>query len=187
MGRAIVVALLATLLASCGIVGKRGETPMKGRSPFRLPSKRRIADADPSIRKTRIIRVPSLLSNARTDSSISVFADTGSFEEVSLDVGYNMIVGFKYDMYVTSLDLEPRWIAGRLGGAPSGSFGTFHKALYGFPEPAVEYRFEMVRTVFETDVPGQHAWMPKSDKYKILRVDTLTAISRPLAVDSTGM
>ena len=59
-----------------------------------------IADADPSVRQTRDVQVPTRLNVVRTADGIGYGLDGNSLETVQLDVGLNMIVGRSWEAFV---------------------------------------------------------------------------------------
>ena len=132
-----------------------------------------IANADPSIREEREILVPTRLRIRRSENRISVEVDPDSLESIILDVGADMLIGFRREMSVYR-DGQPVSSGGHgLGG--SWYFGTRHynTSEGGFPRPGETYEVEVRIQVFETDIPAQHFWMPGSPKYKVLWTRTL--------------
>ncbi|GAF87043.1 unnamed protein product, partial [marine sediment metagenome] len=108
----------------------------------------------------------------RMDDRISISFDTDSLEEIELEIGYKMVTGFRREIFVIS-DGEKASYGFGLG--TSASFGTrfLSRQLHGIPMNKEKYVVEVRLTIFETDIPSQHMWNPKSDKYKELWTNTL--------------
>ena len=137
-----------------------------------FPSYPPIKDANPNIRTKRTFQVPTRLDVKRIAERIDVSVDTNSLETLELDVGDKMVAGFKHEMFVVSGDKRRQW-GGGLGG--TAYIGTSHviQKLDGIPKPGEKYIVEITFIVFETDIPGQHMWMPENGKYKEIWKRTL--------------
>ena len=134
-----------------------------------------IVDADPSIRHSISVRVPTRLKVERTTDMLSVSVDTNSFESTNLTVGTNMITGLQSEWFVYPVG-EARPANGRRGlsGLTFGVGTSFwHSKPDGIPQARKSYTVEMDFTAFETDVPPQHMWNPQGKNYKILWQRTL--------------
>ena len=136
--------------------------------PRHFPVIAPIANADPSIREEREFLVPTRLRIVRSESRIAVEADPDSLQSITLDVGTNMVAGFRNELFI--------YQDGQLlcsGGSNLGGdwyFGTFNYNTGGFffPKPGETYEIELRVQIFETDIPAQHMWMPVSPMYKSL-------------------
>jgi hypothetical protein len=132
-----------------------------------------IADADPAVRRRRTFQVPTRLLLTRSATQIGISVDQNSLETIALDVGANMVVGFECE---TSATADGRKFTG-LGRTLTGStnFGTHfvNTSIEGIPQPGVSYTVLAEVTLFETDIPPQHLWMPHGGKYRKLWTRTL--------------
>ena len=139
-----------------------------------------IVDADPSVRTSREFEVPAKLNIERTENQIAVSVDRKSLKKISLNVGKNMVTGFKSNIIIyRGNEILSAGREGLSGGAhPANSTDYFNREQDKFPVPGEEYRVEMKFSIFETDIPVQHMWSPQSSKYKVLWSDTISAISK---------
>ena len=129
-------------------------------------------DVDPADRHAVIYRVPDKLKVAWDGASLDVaLAD---FKDLPLTVGRNMITGIRCEGV-------------KLGGAKSSNIkmASEVKVVEPFEDliprgqvPTGENAFvEYTITIFETDVPAQHMWMPGSGKhYKVLWTHTFKEV-----------
>jgi hypothetical protein len=135
-----------------------------------------IADANPSIRHSISVRVPTRLKVERTADTLSVTINTNSFESANLTVGTNMVTGVQSKIYVYP-EGEPRPANGGFGlGGTDFNLGTIfrHTKQDGIPLPGKKYVVELDLILFETDIPPQHMWSPQGSKsYKVLWRRTL--------------
>ena len=132
-----------------------------------------IANADPSIREEKEFLVATRLRIVRGENSISVEVDPDSLESITVDVGINMVAGFRNDQFIYR---DGRLVCpGTFGLGGDWYFGTstYHTKMFGFPHPGETYEIELHIQIFETDIPSQHLWMPESSKYRILWTRTL--------------
>jgi hypothetical protein len=142
-----------------------------------------ITNANPSITHQISVRVPTKLKIERTTDmlSVTIDANTNSFESTNLMVGTNMVTGVRTEDYVYPVG-ETR--SAKYGGRGSLStdldfnIGTIflHTKRDGIPQAGKSYIVEMDLAVFETDIPGGHLWMPESEKYKVIWRRTLKQI-----------
>ncbi len=133
-----------------------------------------IADADPSIREERDFLVPTRLRIVRGESRIAVGVDPDSLESITLDVGVNMVAGFKIEQFVYR-DGEVACPGVTSLSTRGFVLGTnyYNTNLDGVPQCGEIYEIELRLEIFETDIPGQHLWGPKSPKYRVLWTRTL--------------
>jgi hypothetical protein len=137
-----------------------------------------ITNADPSIRHSISVRVPTRLKVGRTTDTLSVTIDTNSFEYTNLMVGTNMVTGVRSEWYVYPVG-EAKPANGGVGFSDlldfnSGSMVNYwHTEPDGIPLPGKKYVVEIDLAAFETDVPPQHMWRPYGKNYKVLWRRTL--------------
>lgn len=132
-----------------------------------------IANVDPSTREERDFLVPTRVRIVRTENRLEVDADPDSLESITLDVGTNMVVGFRTEQLI----YEDGQLVSSGGYGLGGDwyFGTsgYNTRARGFPQPGKSYEVELRIHIFETDIPPQHLWMPESPKYKVLWTRTI--------------
>ncbi len=147
-----------------------------------------IADANPSIRHTVQIPMPTRLSVQRSVNSLSVSFDPASLRNVKIAAGQKMSLGLRYALRVYAKG-DTRPVDAGVGYAsineaiPSASLG-FLKSVQilnhvqgGIPTPGKLYTIEEDLSLFETDVPPQHMWSPHADKtYRVLWKKTLKSV-----------
>ena len=167
MKQIIYTVLFFLLLVSSGAVFSE---PNKPSDYPDFPSFPPVKDADPEIRREQIFEIPTRLIVKRTSEKIDVSVDMDSFKTVRIEVGHKMIVGFKHDIFVISEGTK-KHVASGLGG--TAYVGTAHitPQLDGIPKSGEKYIIEVVFIIFETDIPIQHHWMPRSGKYRELRTE----------------
>ena len=138
-----------------------------------------IAGADPSSRHPVLVSVPTRLKVTRTDNMLSVELDPTSLEPTNLIVGSNMVTGVQSEEYIYPVG-EPRPATGGYGlnGGLEFNLGTryWHATPDGIPLPGKKYVIEVELTIFETDIPPQHAWSPYGKNYRVLLTKTLKQI-----------
>jgi hypothetical protein len=103
---------------------------------------------------------------------ISVSVDQQSLIEIELEVGYKMVAGFKHQLFVVSQG-ERKHRSGGLGGSANIGTSFLNRSQGGIPQPGQKYVIEVEFVIFETDIPGQHLWSPKSGKYRELWSKTI--------------
>lgn len=157
-------------------------------SRFEFPIRPPVADADPTVRYPISVRVPTRLKVERTADMISVSLDTNSFESTNLTVGTNMVTGTLGDLYVYPVGSPRSTNSTALGLGSRGAIATgldfnlgtiyLHTVPDGIPQPGVSYEVEMDAAAFETDIPGQHFWLPmaRGKKFQVLWRRTLKQV-----------
>jgi len=169
------VALISLLLLGIvsGCSSKRSPKIIQLTEPL-FPQYPPIADANPQIRQKQTFLVPGKLLVIRSEESISVSIDTSSFEEIELEIGYKMVTGCRNQVFVTSDGERASYAYGEVSGT-TVAFGTYimSRKLHGIPVLGKKYIVEVRFTIFETDIPSQHMWNPRSEKYKELWTRTL--------------
>ncbi len=133
-----------------------------------FPSYPPIKDANPEVRTKRKFQVPTALSVQRTKDSIAVSTDMTSLAEVEISVGHKMITAFKYEMFVVSGSNRRFWCRGGRSSTANIGGSYLHRELEGIPKEGETYVIEATFTIFETDIPFQHMWMPEGGKYRQL-------------------
>lgn len=131
-----------------------------------------ITNADPSIRHSVSVRIPTKLNIERLADTLSVAIDTNGFESTSLRVGANMVTGVEYTLFVYA-EGEKKPTNGPVGLAGGLTFNLgvtyWHTKSDNIPLPRTNYLVEMDLAAFETDIPAQHMWSPQGSKnYQIL-------------------
>ena len=135
-----------------------------------------IADADPSIRHRVSVQVPTSLLIRRTHDELAVgFAPLRS---TNLTVGSNMVTGTKWEMHIyrdgAPVQFQRHPVSSLGGGLRFEPWETtFTTKQDGLPQAGQEYIVELRLTMFETDLPAQHLWSPRSGKrYSVLFTQT---------------
>jgi len=140
--------------------------PSDGHFPILLP----VANADPSVRRAEIFRVPTRLSARSSEDHVEVELDPEALEFVSLEVGCHMLVGAEVRFGPAGSGADASTGSIGLGGA---DFSRAHgRSPFIVPHtkdapsgPAL-YRAQI--TLFETDIPPQHMWEPRDGRFRIL-------------------
>lgn len=128
-----------------------------------------LTNAQPELRQRRSLRVPTRLDLRRDGNRFEVAWDPRALEPVEVSVGCHMLLGHEARHGVARPGTRVAAPAIELGGGTdfSGEAGQstlFVDAPTG-PGPWV-VRVEL--TIFETDVPPQHEWSPRSERYRVL-------------------
>ena len=160
-------------------------------SPPLFPEHPPTRDADPSVRRTVEIQLPSRLNVDRTARSLFVSYDLASLQKVKVTLGAHLDIGVKEEIRVYPIG-DPRPSQPHGVGYSSMKESTvissdvefflkgtsiFNSAHDGIPMPGKQYRIEEDLTLFETDIPRQHIWNPESgESYRILWKKQLMAI-----------
>jgi len=126
--------------------------------------------------------MPARLSVQRTPSRLCVSYDLSSLRKVKVAVGERMAIGMKDELRVyVKGDAQPLH-AGRFGYASINepvipfsnpdflkSTSCLDSVQDGIPAPGKRYVIEVDISLFETDIPPQHMWMPEGSKrYRVL-------------------
>ena len=161
-------------LPGCSVNAQSSAKPEQWPGPTLPP----ITNADPSIRHSVSVRVPTRLKIERTADTLSVTIDTNSFESINLTVGTNMETGVQSDWYVYPVgEARPAergvGFSGLLDFNLGGMVNYWHTEPDGIPLPGKKYVVEMDLAAFETDIPSQHMWSPYGKNYKVLWRRTL--------------
>lgn len=169
----------------CGVGSLPGIAQKAGSSISLLPVLPPIADADPAVREEREILVPAGFSAARVRDKLVLYEEL--LEPLKLMVGKKMALGMSTKTYVYP-EGKPR-PKDFLRGSQQGFLQKPRPVLTGFftsagdpglftdPDgalrPGTRCVIEVSCEIFETDIPGQHAWSPENGKYKVLWQTTL--------------
>jgi hypothetical protein len=128
------------------------------------------------------VQLPTGLKIERTADTLSIAISTNGLESTNLMVGSNMVTGVEDKIYVYP-EGESRPANGGLGlsGGLDFNLGTlfWHTKPDGIPLAGKRYIVEIELTAFETDIPPQHMWMPRSKNFKVIWQGTLKEIIRP--------
>jgi hypothetical protein len=144
------------------------------------------SQAKPGVGNEVEVLAPTKFKVGRTDDTLIVSDDNDSLKPVKLNVGLNMSLGMRREFFVYPVGSARPAKAGQFGlegvavhkpGTPhtkSGSSSIFyHWQSNGYPVPGTSYEVELKISIFETDHPPGHMWMPEGKKYKILWETTL--------------
>jgi hypothetical protein len=125
-----------------------------------------LTDADPSIRHSVSVRVPTVMEVARHRDSMTISFPI--LEATNLMVGYKMATGIMHQESIYRDGVEqPRGMSLQDGLIFESSTNTLTFSQGGVPKP--EFTLEHRVTMFETDMPSQHMWSPQSGKhYRVL-------------------
>lgn len=144
--------------------------------PFRgFPVLPPVADADPSVREPRTFRVPTRLRVARKDDQLLVEVDQTTLQEITLQVGRNMLIGMQCEDSLDRGNGRPEQLGTSLTGSTTISGTTFVKPPGPGERLTVIFKFDL----FETDIPPQHMWSPTSGKYRVLWTQELKQAIEP--------
>jgi hypothetical protein len=133
-----------------------------------------IATADPSIRTEREFRLPAELQVKRTADQMSLTLD--DMRPVKVKVGKDMVTGLKQELRVYREGKLVQSGYSSLESSPAAHPGidlVLNRRIDKIPQAREKYTVEVVLTLFETDIPAQHLWMPESGKYRVLWTKTL--------------
>jgi hypothetical protein len=142
--------------------------------------------AKPSIGNQVEVLAATNFKVGRTDDTLIVSDDNDSLRPVKLNVGLNMFLGMRKQVIVYPAGSPQLANTGGIGlesvlvhkpGTPlakdSSSSTLYHWSPDGFPVPGTSYQVELKISIFETDHPPGHMWMPEGKKYKVLWETTL--------------
>jgi hypothetical protein len=167
-GFTLVWCSLLLFLTASVIVGQTSPQ----RSSMGFPVIPRIVDVDPSVTHEVIARIPERLKVTRGANSLSVSLDLESLRDVKLLVGKKMVTGVECELriYPERRASEPQRMGLSSSIAPVDCGASIlNTQRDGIPIPGTNYTVEEGVTIFETDVPAQHFWSPKSSPdYRIL-------------------
>lgn len=166
--------LLPICLLVAGCASRSGPESRQDRTALGFPSYPPIRDADPQVREKRKFQVPARLIVVRSEDRIAVSVDMKSLEEIELEVGYKMVVGFKHQTFVVS-EGRKKLRGGGLGGRVDIGTSYLNRADGGIPQEGQKYVIEVEFVIFESDIPAQHMWSPESGKYRELWRKTITS------------
>ena len=123
------------------------------------------------------MRVPAGLRLSRSLDTLTVSFDPAALATTTLSVEPGLFVGLSTESRVFPLGgaRPAREGSVSLSSPPSfgGSVATYDARTHGLPVPGTRYVAEVTVVLFETDVPPQHEWMPRSERYKVLWTRTL--------------
>jgi len=142
--------------------------------PVRPP----LADANPFVRHSVSIRVPTKIKVVRSADTLSVEIDTNLFESTNLLVAKGMVTSIEYHLFIYPVaEARPKEGGSGLSGDFNLGVRFWHTKQDNIPLPWKRYVVEMDLAIFETDIPAQHFWSPQGSKnYKVLWRRTLKQI-----------
>jgi hypothetical protein len=140
-----------------------------------------IKDADPAQRQVKVLGVPTSLIIEAKPAGTYVGFDQQSVCELKLMVGRKMVVGVEWTLYyyrgTERVELR-RETGGSLESLTSGGQQVV-QGLQGIADVQGSLQLIAELSVFETDIPPQHMWMPQKGRYQVLwrgvATGTLTA------------
>jgi hypothetical protein len=125
----------------------------------------------------RSMRVPAGLRLARALDTLTVTFDPAAMATTEISVDPGLFVGLETTARVFPLGgTRPTQAGGTaLSSPPSfdGTVAVYDGKTQGLPVPGTRYVAEVTVVLFETDVPPQHEWSPRSDRYEVLWTRTL--------------
>jgi hypothetical protein len=123
------------------------------------------------------VRVPGGLRFERALDSLTVTVDPAAQATTTIAVEPGLFLGVESECRVYPLgsagparDHGTTLVSGPNFGESAEVYRT---PADGLPVPGTRYVAEMTLTLFETDVPPSHHWLPRSDRYKTLWTRTL--------------
>jgi hypothetical protein len=123
------------------------------------------------------VRVPGGLQLARSLDTLTVTVDPAALATTTIAVDPGLFLGVETESRVYPLgSARPARSHGTtlVSGSNFGeSAEVYRTPADGLPVPGTRYVAEMTLTLFETDVPPGHHWLPRSDRYKALWTRTL--------------
>ena len=135
-----------------------------------------IDDADPTVRESRSIELPTRLVVTREDKRLSYTVAPDSLETVRISVGRKMVTGLIYELTIRHDDGSVA-VSGRRGMTTSANIGEgfINRSQDGIPVDGESYVVELRFDVFETDIPAQHMWNPRRGKFRVVMTRKLKA------------
>lgn len=152
---------------SCSVPLEPGAVPPAPFDPL-FPILPPIEDANPDVRAERIFSVPTQLSVVRDSSRITVAVDSSHWENITVDVGYKMVTGYRRELSIWRGGERVAHSMGLTSGAPRWGTSIYSPQLHGIPVPGETYVVEVLIILFETDIPPQHMWRPQMGRYREL-------------------
>jgi hypothetical protein len=123
------------------------------------------------------VRVPGGLRLARSLDTLTVSVDPAAQATTTIARDPGLFLGVETESRVFPLgsDRSARSHGTTLVSGPSFADGAevYQTQVDGLPVPGTRYVAEMTLTLFETDVPPGHHWMPREGRYKALWTRTL--------------
>ncbi len=121
------------------------------------------------------MRVPAAVRIARSLDALTVSFDPAAMARTTVVAEAGMVIGTEVDTYVYPMGAaRPAHGLVELASGPDADVGTsIWNAKDGIPAPGKRYAVDMEVTVFETDVPAGHHWMPTAGHYQVLWTRTL--------------
>jgi hypothetical protein len=185
----LLLAALSLCLASCGTkpeipASSPAATSQHTEPPVGFPEYPPIADAKPDVTNDVLVRVPTRLKLQRTADSLSIATDAAGYETITLKVGEKMVGGTRIEEFVYEEGAPPPaddgWVAtGMSDGLEDVAHEDVRRAAQGgVPVPGRTYVVKLRITLFQTDVPAQHEWMPESGRYRVLAERVVKSISK---------
>lgn len=167
---------------SKGSTGNAGPKSTPGTQPL-LPGQNYVAPqqppvpfADPSVRRTLKVQVPTRLKVVKKGDVLEISIDPDSMKPAEITVGLNMLLGLKNEYrwrFAGDTKVQATNSAYSGGGSPESldlSIGTSQQKYV----PGAKVVIELVISVFETDIPPGMFWAPQSGQYQELWTGTLS-------------
>jgi hypothetical protein len=139
-----------------------------------------VPDADPSTRKPVSVQLPTAMHLNRRGDTLTV--SFPSIQATNLMVGYKMLTGIAREDQVVRdgiVHIRDRRRSIQEGLALESAIHVLTLGRDEIPKAGQKFILECRVTVFETDLPSQHMWVPETGKhYKILWTRTFSEAIR---------
>lgn len=159
--------IVALAMLLCSNVGLSQETPEQVQLFETLEA---IKDADPERRHSKILRMPSELIVESKKNGTHIGFDSTSVHTIKISVGHKMVVGCEWTLYYFD-GTEQTVLRRNVGGGLETLLGGGRHVVQGLDRIAKSQgSLQLIAelTVFETDIPPQHMWIPKEGRYRPL-------------------
>jgi hypothetical protein len=161
------IALSVALLSFSSVKAQEKSVP-----DFGFPEISPISDADPSDRHSVSVKVPTELKVSKDAEFLTV--TPSGFERIELTVGKKMATGILIETKMRH-GTESTVLSIVMQSTVTWDDFTRGKKVAPKIMPNTPFSIEYTVTLFETDIPSQHFWQPKSGKaYKELWTHTFS-------------
>ncbi|KPJ61482.1 MAG: hypothetical protein AMJ46_02030 [Latescibacteria bacterium DG_63] len=129
-----------------------------------------IQDADPEQRHWEVLRMPSELIVESKDNGTHIGFDSSSVHTIKVTVGHKMVVGCEWILYYFD-GTEQVELRRNTGGSLEVLLGSGRDVVQGLDkivESQGSLQLIAELTMFETDIPPQHMWIPRKGRYRPL-------------------
>jgi hypothetical protein len=129
-----------------------------------------IQDADPEVRQLRTLNVPMMIIAESEGDDTYISFDERSACDLRIEIGYKMAVGCEWILYYYR-GAEKVVLRHGTGSSLESMRSDSRHVVRGLQEIAdLQGSLQLIAdlSVFETDIPPQHMWMPGEGKYRLL-------------------